>query len=90
MVWYGGNNDIFPVEQMCSDQQTGLIMQNIMPPLLGDELRDDHRHLIVRRASLALHRINEFTQGMNNASIRRVQGNQSNVRLPFLPLFLED
>lgn len=40
MIWHSRDNHVFVINQISADHEAGLVVQYILPPMLGDELRN--------------------------------------------------
>jgi hypothetical protein len=60
-----------------------------VPAFLGNELWNNDRNLVVGFSRFTLNSIYKFGQRINDTSIRRVQCDQSYIRLPLLPLLFK-
>ncbi|MNW65482.1 hypothetical protein D3C74_438680 [compost metagenome] len=64
-------------------------MQNIVPAFLRNELRHDHGYLVIGFPRLALDRIDELGQRLNDAAVWRIQRHQPDFRVEVFPFFFE-
>lgn len=62
MVRNGCNYNVFVMEQVRADHEAALIMKQVMPALLRNELGNDDSHLLVGLICLALHHVDKFTE----------------------------
>src|SRR6266508_4366876 len=84
MVGDAGDDHTSAEQQRGLDCQRGLVVQQVLPPLRWDELRQDNREHIVVVALIYL--IHVGKDRPNEAAVGRVQHLQRHTRAPLLPL----
>ena len=87
MIRNRGNDDILLAEQIGMKQQARLVMQNMLPPMLGDELGDEDGDMI-RLRCFPLHRLDELQNRPHDAAIAGAQRDEPDAGIPLLPLLL--
>src|SRR5688572_26217780 len=87
MEGHAGDDDVGTEQQRALDQEGALIVQQVVPPLRRDELRQHDRDIGV--AAFPLDLVDVFQQRFHQRSERRVEHDESRVAAPGLPVLLQ-
>ena len=80
---HAGDDGVRPEEQRALDQQRRLVVQQVLPPARGHELRQDDGHVVV--GPLGLDLLDVFEQRLHHRSERRRQDDQLGLSAPRFP-----
>src|SRR5262245_39859498 len=86
MIGHTNHNHALAKQQRAFERQRGLIVQQMLPPLRGDELGQDHREHVVVVARI--HIVDIAQDRSNKATIGRRQDLQRHIAAPLGPLGL--